>query len=110
MNRVTLIGNVTKDLELKTFNEGKSNYVKFTLAINDMKNKSKDNNATFVNIIAFGKQAEILCKYTTKGRKLFVEGKLSTGSYVNSEGNKRYTTDVYLEEFQFLDSKKEDVI
>ena len=40
MNRVTLIGNVTKDLELKTFNEGKSNYVKFTLAINDIKNKS----------------------------------------------------------------------
>lgn len=110
MNRATLIGNVTKDLELKTFNEGKSNYVKFTLAINDIKNKSKDNNATFVNIVAFGKQVEILCKYTTKGRKLFIEGKLSTGSYVNGEGNKRYTTDVDLEEFQFLDSKKEEAI
>lgn len=98
MNRITLIGNVTKDLELKTFIEGKSNYVKFILSISDMNNKSKDNNATFVNIIVFGKQVEVLCKYNTKGRKLFVEGKLSTGSYISKDNN-RYTISVYLEEF-----------
>uniref|UniRef100_UPI0026211BB4 single-stranded DNA-binding protein n=1 Tax=Clostridium sp. TaxID=1506 RepID=UPI0026211BB4 len=67
MNKVTLIGNVVKELELKTYDgsEGKGSYTKFTLAINEYKHKDKDNNAVFINIIAFGKQAEVLNKYVT---------------------------------------------
>ncbi|EOR28264.1 single-strand binding protein/Primosomal replication protein n, partial [Clostridium sartagoforme AAU1] len=70
MNRVTLIGNVVKDLELKNYNssDGNGSYVQFTLAINDQRNKDKE--AVFISIVSFGKQAEILSKYLSKGRRI----------------------------------------
>lgn len=107
MNKVTLIGNLVRDLELKNYNgiDEKGSYVQFTLAINDYKNKEKE--ALFINIVAFGKEAEVLSKYLSKGRKILVEGKLNNVSYINSKGEKRYSTNIILEEFQFLDNKKE---
>jgi len=110
MNRVTLIGNVVRDLELKNYSnlEEKGSYVQFTLAINDYRNKEKE--AIFINVVSFGKQAEILAKYLSKGRRIAVEGKLNSVSYVNSKGEKKHSLNVNLEEFQFLDNKKENVI
>lgn len=109
MNKVSLIGNVTRDLELKNYNDGKGAYVRFTLAINSYNSKSKESSAEFVNIVAFGNKAEVLNKYVTKGRKLAVDGRLSTGSYINAEGEKRYATEVILSDFYFVDYKKENV-
>ena len=110
MNRVTLIGNVVRDLELKNYNnlEEKGSYVQFTLAINDYRNKEKE--AVFINVVSFGKQAEVLSKYLSKGRRIAVEGKLNNFSYTNSKGEKKYGINVILDEFQFLDNKKEEVI
>ena len=110
MNRVTLIGNVVRDLELKNYNnlEEKGSYVQFTLAINDYRNKEKE--AVFINVVSFGKQGEVLAKYLAKGRRIAIEGKLNNVSYVNSKGEKKHSLNVILEEFQFLDKKQENVI
>lgn len=111
MNKVTLIGNVVKELKLKTYNgsEGKGSYTQFTLAVNEYKHKDKDNNAVFINIVAFGKQAEVLSKYVTKGSKLAIEGRINTDSYLDSNGEKKYSFAVTLEEFHFLGDKKENI-
>ncbi|WP_300379369.1 single-stranded DNA-binding protein, partial [Clostridium sp.] len=76
---------------------------------NEYKHKDKDNNAVFINIIAFGKQAEVLNKYVTKGSKLAIEGRINTDRYLDSKGEKKYSFIVTLEEFYFLDSKKEHI-
>lgn len=109
MNKVSLIGNVTRDLELKSYNEGKGAYARFTLAINNYNSKTKESNSDFINIVAFGNKAETLSKYITKGRKIAIDGKLSTGSYINASGEKRFTTEVILSDFYFVDYKKESV-
>ncbi len=111
MNKVTLIGNVVRELELKTYDgsEGKGSYTKFILAVNEYRHKDKDNNAVFINVVAFGRQAEILGQYVTKGSKLGVEGKINTDSYINSKGEKKYGFVVTLERFYFLDMKKEQI-
>lgn len=109
MNKVSLIGNVTRDLELKSYKEGNGAYVRFTLAINNYNSKTKESSADFINIVAFGNKAEVLSKYVTKGRKIAIDGKLNTGSYVSAEGEKRFTTEVILKDFYFVDYKKESV-
>lgn len=109
MNKVSLIGNVTRDLELKNYNDGKGSYVRFTLAINNYNSKLKESSAEFINIVAFGNKAEILSKYVAKGRKLAVDGRINTSSYINAEGVKRYATEVILNDFYFVDYKKESV-
>lgn len=109
MNKVSLIGNVTKDLEVKTFNEGKGSYVRFTLAINSYKSKSKEASANFINVVAFGNKAQILSKYVSKGSKLAVDGSLNTGSYINAEGKKIYTTEVILNDFYFVEYKNQNI-
>ncbi len=109
MNKVSLIGNVTRDLELKNYNDGKGTYVRFALAINSYSGKLKGTSVEFINIVAFGNKSEVLSKYVTKGRKVAVEGRLSTSSYINAEGEKRYATEVILSDFYFVDYKKENV-
>lgn len=109
MNKVSLIGNVTRDLELKAYKEGKGSYVRFTLAVSNYNSKTKEPGVDFINVVAFGSRAETLAQYVTKGRKLAVDGKLNTGTYINEAGEKRYTTEVILTEFYFVDYKKENV-
>ena len=106
MNKVYLIGNITKDLELQYFGEEKRTFVKFTLAVNEYSSSRKEVIANFVNIIAFDKKAEILSKYISKGSKLSIEGKLRTGSYIDKNNLKKYTLDIILENFKFIDSNK----
>ncbi|SHJ98925.1 single-strand DNA-binding protein [Clostridium cavendishii DSM 21758] len=106
MNKVTLIGIVTKDLELKKSKASESIYTNFNLAIHSLRTKTKEEKTTFINIVAFGKQAEILCRYISKGSKLGVNGRLDVSSLIDEQGHKRYSTSVIVEEFQFLDNKK----
>lgn len=89
MNQVNLIGNLTKDV--LNFSDGQ--VAKFTLAINK-KDKDGNNSADFINVVAFSKTAEILLKYTKKGDKIGLTGRIQTGSYTNKEGQIIYTTDV----------------
>ena len=111
MNKVSLVGNVVNDLELKEYknDEGEGKYVRFTLAVNEYNVKRNEKIATFVEIVAFDKKAIILAHNVGKGSKLAVEGKLRTSSYLKSEGEKKYKVDIILSEFTFIDSKKKAV-
>ena len=106
MNKVSIIGNVTKDLELKTSENGGIPYVKFILAINEYLHGAKETKAVFIEVVAFARKAEVLSMHLTKGSKIAIDGKLSTSSYTNKTGGKSYSTTVIVEEFTFVDSKK----
>lgn len=103
MNKVILIGRITKDLELRRTNTNLA-YCKFTLAVNRM--FSKNNEADFINCVAWKKTAENLVKYMGKGSQIGVVGNIQTGSY-EKNGQRVYTTEVNCEQIHFLDNKKE---
>lgn len=110
LNKVMLIGNLTRDIELKTL-PGGSSVASFGLAINRSwvdANKEKREEVTFVDCTAWGKTGEIMAKYLSKGRPVYVEGRISTDSWDDKEtGQKRTKTKVVVESFQFLDSGKD---
>lgn len=106
MNKVFLIGRVTKDTELKTTTSGKS-VTSFTLAVNrDRRNADGNYEADFINCVAFGQQAETIGKYVRKGDKFSVIGKMQIRNY-DKNGIKVYTTEVIVDGFEFLESKKD---
>ena len=80
MNNVSIIGRITRDLELKNFNEGKGFYTRFTLAINKVSHKDIQPEADFINIVAWNGLAETLCKYLKKGSQIAITGRLSSNS------------------------------
>lgn len=106
MNSVNLIGRLTAK---PTFGYTNSNiaYARFTLAVNrNFKNSQGERQADFINCVAYRKTAELINQYTDKGDLLGTEGRIQTGSYTASDGNKRYTTDVVIENIYFLKSKE----
>lgn len=111
MNKVTLVGNVVNDLELKDYknDEKEGKYVRFTLAVNEYNVKKNERIATFIEIVAFDKKAIILAHNIGKGSRLALEGKIKTSNYVNEAGDKKYKVDIILSEFTFMDSKKKDI-
>jgi single-strand DNA-binding protein len=110
LNRVFLIGNLTRDVELRVTPKGTA-IGQFGLAINrQYKAESGElrDDVTFVDIEAWGKQAETLAKYVTKGKPLFVEGRLRFDQWTDTaSGQKRSKLKVVLESFQFLGSRGE---
>lgn len=105
MNKAILIGRLTKDPEIRYAQNGNQTAVaKYALAV-DRKFKSNDQSADFINCVAFGKSAEFAEKYLRKGIKIAVVGRIQTGSYMNRDGKKVYTTDVVVEEQEFVESK-----
>lgn len=105
-NMVSLIGRLTKDVELK--GEGDSRYFSNTLAVDNGKDKDgNDRPADFIPIKAFKGTAETLAKYLKKGQKVGVCGELKTGSY-EKDGQKIYTWEVRVESFEFLEPAKKD--
>lgn len=107
MNKVVLIGRLTRDPELRYTQQG-TPLARFTLAVNRRKQRDKQQEADFISCIAWGNLAENLSKYQTKGSQIAVSGRIQTGSYDNKEGNKVYTTEVVVEEVEFLGSKKDN--
>lgn len=104
LNKVILIGRLTKDPELRTVNGGYVN-CKFTLAVDRTFKKPGQPEADFIFCTAWGKTAETMCRYLHKGSLIAVEGRLETGSYDNAQGVRVYTTDVRVDNVQFLESK-----
>lgn len=103
LNKVMLYGNLTRDPELKQTQSGQS-VCSFSLATNrTWKDKSgqKQEQAEFHNCVAWGKTAELLQQYMTKGSALYVEGRLQTRSWEAKDGGKRYTTEIVVENMQF---------
>lgn len=97
MNRVILIGRVTKDIEVRY---GDSAYCRFSLAI-DRRKEGTD----FINCVAFGKTAEFIGKYFSKGQRMALEGRIQTGSYKNREGKTTYTCDIVVDNVEFVEKK-----
>lgn len=104
MNKVALIGRLTRDPEIRHNQDKLIGH--FTLAVDRRYTRDgAEQTADFITCVAFGKTAEFLEKYVHKGTKLVVCGRIQTGSYTNKDGNKVYTTDVVAEECEFAESK-----
>lgn len=104
MNKVILIGRLTRDPEQRTTTSGKT-VTRFTLAV-DRPGTDGNKSADFIGCVAFGKTAETIARYMAKGRQCGVEGNIKTGSY-EKDGHKVYTTDVWVDRFEFVGSKNE---
>ena len=106
-NKVQLIGNLGNDPEIIALESGRK-LAKFSLTTNESYkdvNGEKQTKTDWHNIVAWGKTAEIIEKYVTKGKEVAVEGKLTTRNYETKEGEKRYITEVVCNELLMLGSK-----
>lgn len=104
INVVVLVGRLTREADMRSKDD--KAIAKFSLAVNRMKKDEAD----FINCTAFGKTAEVVEKYTHKGSRVAVRGKIQTGSYTNKEGKKVYTTDVIVDDLQLLDPKSDEPV
>lgn len=105
MNKVTLIGQMTRDPEIRHGTGEKATLIaSYTLAVD---RRGRDAGTDFIGCKSFGKTAEFLEKYGRKGLKIALSGRIQTGSYTNRDGKKVYTTDVIGEEVEFVE-KRED--
>ena len=105
MNKVILIGRLTKDPELNFAAGSGTAVTRFTIAVT---RAFKRDEADFINCVAFGKTGETIAQYLTKGRQIAVTGSIRTGSYDAKDGTKRYTTDIAVESFEFIGSGNGD--
>ena len=104
MNKLFLIGRLSKDIELRYTQSNKA-VASTTIAVNRQK---KEDGADFINLVVWGKSAENLYNYQKKGNQIAVDGRIQTRNYEDSDGNKRYVTEVVAENIKFLDSKKQE--
>lgn len=105
MNKAFLMGRLTKDAEVR-YSQTDSNMAiaRFTVAVD---RRGRDAGTDFISCVAFGKQAEVIEKYFKKGSRIGIVGHINTGSYINHDGAKIYTTDIAVDELHFIDSKSE---
>ncbi len=105
MNKVFLIGRLTRDPELR-YTSSNLATMRTSIAVDRQYVRDGEERGTdFINIVAFGNRAETMKKYLAKGSQIAVDGRIQTGSYDGQDGKKVYTTDVIVENFQFLDTK-----
>ena len=107
-NKVQLIGNLGMNPEIKTLDSGKK-LAKFSIATNEQYKNAKGEkveDTQWHNLIAWGKTADIIEKYLQKGNEVAVEGKLNNRSYDDKDGNKRYITEIVVNELLMLGGKK----
>ncbi len=107
MNKVILMGRLTRDAEIR-YSQGESStaIARFTLAVDRRFRRDNDEQtADFIGCVAFGRTAEFLERFGRKGTKFVLEGRIQTGSYTNKDGQRVYTTDVVVENVEFAESK-----
>ena len=113
MNRVILMGRLTRDPEVR-YSQGERSMAiaRYTLAVDRRGRRNQDGDqgqtADFINIVAFDRAGEFAEKYFRQGMRVLVSGRIQTDSYVNKDGNKVHTTDVIVEEQEFADSKNQN--
>lgn len=106
MNKVVLMGRLTRDPEVRySQGERQTCIARYTLAVNRKYKREGEADADFINCVALGRNGEFAEKYFHQGTKIVISGRIQTGSYTNREGQKVYTTDVYIEEQDFCESK-----
>ena len=107
MNNVVLIGRLTRDVELRTTASGISN-ASFSLAVDrNFRNQQGEREADFINCVAWRGTAETLARYTHKGARIAVQGRIQTRNYDNQQGQRVYVTEVVVENFDFLETRAE---
>src|SRR5690625_3952843 len=105
INTVTLVGRLTKDVDLRYTQNGKA-VANFNIAVNrPFKNAQGEQEADFINCNSWGKQAENLANYMKKGSQIGVTGRINTRSYENQEGKRIFVTEVVADQVAFLESK-----
>ncbi len=107
MNKVTLLGRLTRDPEVRATATGTA-VANFSLAVNRRFAKEGETQADFFNIVAWSKTAEFVERYLSKGIQIAVVGRLQNRTWEGQDGIKRYATDVIAEEVHFADSKKKE--
>ncbi len=103
MNKIVLIGRLVAKPELKE-TSSKNNYTRFTIAVNRQVKDETD----FIECIAWNKQAELICKYFDKGNRIALDGRLTINDYKDKDGNNRKSSEVVVDNFDFIESKKGD--
>ena len=110
MNKVILMGRLTKDPEIRYTQTSNTMVASFNLAVNRrFVKEGQERQADFISIVAWGKTAEFISKYFKKGQQVGIIGRIETRNYDDAQGQKRYVTEVIAEEVYFADSKKEDM-
>ena len=113
INKVVLLGNLTKDPEIRYGQQpnpdGSQNIIaRYTLAVNRSRRKDTEEQTDFISCVSFGRSAEFAQKYLKKGTRICVTGRLQTGSYVRQDGVRVYTTDVVIENQEFAGRRPDD--
>ena len=106
MNKVILMGRLTRDPEVR-YSQGENStaIARYTLAVDRRFKRDGEQTADFINCVVFGKSAEFTERYFRQGMRVVVCGRIQTGSYVNKDGQKVYTTDIIVDDQEFADSK-----
>ena len=107
MNKVILMGRLTRDAEVR-YSQGDAStaVARFSLAVDRrFRRENEEQTADFISCVAFGRTAEFLERFGRKGTKFILEGRIQTGSYTNRDGQRVYTTDVVVENIEFAESK-----
>jgi len=107
MNKVILMGRLTRDVETR-YTQGNEPMAisRYTLAVDRRFKREGEQEADFINCVAFGKAGEFAEKYFRKGMKVAITGRIQTGSYTDKDGKKVYTTDIVVEDQEFCESKQ----
>jgi single-strand DNA-binding protein len=109
VNKAILLGNLGKDPELRYTPAGKA-VTTFSLATTERwkeQGGQQKESTTWHNVVAWGRQAEVIKEYLTKGKQVYIEGRIVNRSYDDKDGNKRYISEVVLQNFQFIGSKSD---
>ena len=106
MNKVILMGRLTRDPEIRYAQDNSLTIARFTIAVDRrVRRDNSQQTADFISCVAFGKTAEFFEKYMKQGTKVCLEGRIQTGSYTKQDGSKAYTTDVVVENAEFAESR-----
>ena len=105
INRVLLVGRLTKEPELRTTSSG-AKVCQYTLAVNRTRKAEGQPDADFINCVAWNKTAELMNQYLSKGALIGIEGRIQTRSYDNQQGQKVYVTEVFCDSVAFLEPKR----
>jgi len=107
MNKVTLIGRLARDPELNYSGSGSAN-TRFTIAVDRrFPNKDGQREADFIQCVSFGKTAENIAKFFAKGNRIAIVGNIQVSSYESQNGERRYSTNVIIDEFEFIESRNQ---
>lgn len=104
MNKVMLVGRISRDIDVRYAQNSDLAIAAFSVAVDRRIKKENEQNVDFINVKAFGKTAEFVNKYFSKGRRIGISGRLNTGSYTNQQGQKVYYMEVVADEVEFVDN------